>query len=104
MEVKGPAICRQFRKDIKTKVHRCMSCDKLFPSCVKLHRIYNAANELIPCKEKTKVYVIKSSVNENINVAGGSSKERKVSSTEDSRISGSIMEDKIEVIYKRDKK
>jgi len=51
MEVKGSAICRQCRKDIKTEVHRCVPCDKLFhPSCVKLHKIYNAADELVPCK------------------------------------------------------
>jgi len=101
MEVKGPAICRQCRKDIKTEVHKCVPCDKLFhPSCVKLHKIYNTANELVPCKGKTEIYVTKSSVNENISVAGGSSRERKVSSTEDNRTSGRTMEDKIEAIYK----
>src|SRR5436190_1106120 len=45
--------CRQCKKDIKTETWRCVPCDKLFhPSCIKMHKVYNSSNELIPCKGK----------------------------------------------------
>lgn len=55
-----PTICRQCRKDIKTEIIVCVPCDKGFhPSCHKLHKIYNAANELVPCKGKMEIFTIK---------------------------------------------
>lgn len=83
--------CRQCRKDIKTEVHRCVQCGKQFhPSCIKLHKVYNQTNELIPCKGKTEMLV----------VAGGSgSRDRNISNSE-AQISDSTMESKVEAIYK----
>lgn len=55
-----PAICRQCRKDIKTEIIMCVPCDKGFhPSCHKLHKIYNAYNELVPCKGKIEIFTLK---------------------------------------------
>lgn len=87
-----PITCRQCRKDIKTEVHRCVQCDKQFhPSCIKLHKVYNQTNELIPCKGKTEVTV----------VAGGSgSIDRRVSSCDGAQISENTMESKVDAIYK----
>lgn len=84
--------CRQCRKDIKTEVHRCVQCDKQFhPSCIiRLHKVYNQNNKLIPCKGKTKVLVI----------AGGSDCRETNMSSSEAQISDSIMENKVEAIYK----
>lgn len=80
--------CRQCRKDIKTEIHRCVQCDKQFhSSCVKLHKVYNQTNELIPCKGKTEV----------LSVASG--RDRNLSSSE-AQVSDSNMESKVEDIYK----
>jgi len=39
----------------------CVPCDKSFhPSCHKQHKIYNSANELVPCKGKYEIYQQKS--------------------------------------------
>ena len=55
-----PTICRQCKKDIKTELIKCVPCEKVFhPSCHRLHRVYNAANELVPCKGKVETYVLK---------------------------------------------
>lgn len=83
--------CRQCRKDIKTEVHRCVQCDKQFhPSCIKLHKVYNQMNELIPCKGKVEVLVI----------AGGSGSRDRNASSSEAQILESIMESKVEIIYK----
>jgi len=43
--------CRQCRKEIKTKAHKCIPCEKIFhPSCVKLDKVQNREKELISCK------------------------------------------------------
>lgn len=49
MDIQASVQCRQCRKDIKTKAYRCIPCDNpLASSCHKLHKVYNAANELVP--------------------------------------------------------
>lgn len=91
----GPAICQQCKKDIKTEIHKCVPCDKLFHlSCMKLHKKYEGT-ELIPYKGKTEVFTIKSSTNES-DGAGEKDRERKTSSSEGGRVSGSTMDSKIE--------
>lgn len=55
-----PTMCRQCRKDIKTEIIMCVPCEKGFhPSCHKQHKIYNAYNELVPCKGKMEIFTVK---------------------------------------------
>lgn len=71
-------LCRQCRKEIKTQIIKCMPCEKLFhPSCHKLHRVYNTANELIVCPGKWEIY--------NIKTGETRLKERKISNTEENQ-------------------
>ena len=103
MEVRRPAICRQCKKEIITNVVKCVPCEKLFhPSCIKLHKVYNKDNEIVPCTGKTETFVLKSSASENSG-ASGSSRERKTSDAdaEGSRTTSSSMDSEIDSIYKR---
>lgn len=84
-------ICRHCRKDIKTEAWKCVPCEKLFhPSCHKLHKVYNAFNELIPCKGKSEVFTV--------SVAKDNSKE--VSNNESGQLYGNNMSGKIDDLYK----
>lgn len=97
--MQGPNMCGQCKKDIKTEVCKCVPCDKIFhPGCVKIHKVYNTANELVPCKGKTEVYVIKSNASEN-SVAGENSSERKTINPEGVRVARNTMDNKIEMMY-----
>lgn len=98
-------VCRQCNKEVKTEVHYCMPCDKFFhPGCSKLHRVYNKANELIPCGGKIEKYMVKSDGK----MSGESSRERKLSAPENEQklrernasTSVSIKDTKIDNIYK----
>lgn len=83
-------ICRQCRKEIKTDAYKCMTCIKNFhPSCHKLHKVYNSANELVPCGGKVEAITVKSR-NEN----------GRPSTTEERQTSGAAMDSKINDIYK----
>lgn len=74
--LQGSVACRQCKKDIKTEIHRCVPCDKLFhPSCVKIHKKYEGI-ELVPCKGKTEEFTAKSNTNVN-DRAGESDRERR---------------------------
>lgn len=101
MEVRtlqGPVVCRQCKKDVKTEIHKYVPCNKMFhPSCVKLHRKYEGT-ELVPCKGKLDIFVIKSNTNE-FDGAGERGRERKASN-EGGRAACSTMDSKIEAIYK----
>lgn len=98
-KIKGPVICRQYKKEIKTEIHKYVQCVKLFhPSCMKLHK-KQEGSELVPCKGKTEVFMLKSNTNVS-DGAGESSTERKLSSSEDGLASSSTMNNKIEATYK----
>lgn len=89
--IKGPVTCRQCRKDIKTEACRCVRCDKVFhPSCMKLHRVYNTDNELVPCDGKMEKYLVKS---------GGEEPKQgeRSASTSSTTV---LMEDKIDTVYR----
>lgn len=91
-------ICKQCRKEIKTQLFRCTPCDKEFhPSCHKLHKVYNADNELINCNGKYEVFTIR-------DIKSGESSsamKRTLSMTEESQQGGSGMEKKIDwLVYK----
>lgn len=50
-------ICR---KEIKTQIIKCITCDKIFhPSCHKLHKVCNAENELVTCSGKYEIFTVK---------------------------------------------
>lgn len=84
--------CRQCRKEIKTEAYRCMACMKDFhPSCHRQHRVYNSANELVPCTGKVEIFAVKG---RNIN------ESRRLSVTDEEQASGSSMDSKIDGIYK----
>ena len=85
-------ICRQCRKEIKTQLVKCIPCDKIFhPSCHKIHKVYDSANELVSCPGKYEIFTIK-----NTHTGETSSvKERKSSNTEDNQV-GSSMDNKID--------
>lgn len=65
---------------------------------MKLHK-RNKGTELVPCKEKTEVFTLKSNTNVS-DGAGESSGERKTSSSEGGLAAGHTMASKIETIYK----
>lgn len=51
-------ICRQCRKEIKTQIIKCLTCDKEFhPGCHKIHKVYNA--ELVTCYGKYEIFTVK---------------------------------------------
>jgi len=58
---------------------------------VKLHKVYNTENKLIPCVGTTEIFVLKSGLH--VSGVTGGSRERKGSSTD-------TMDGKIEAIYK----
>ena len=61
-KIQKSTTCRQCKKEIKTEEWKCIPCVKLFhPSCIKIHKVYNQSNELLPCKGKIEVIVIKAS-------------------------------------------
>ncbi|CAK9822952.1 hypothetical protein ANTRET_LOCUS1382 [Anthophora retusa] len=82
-------ICRQCRREIESQIIECTSCNKLFhPSCHKLHKVYNSANELVICFGKCEIITIKcTNTGEGISV-----KQRKLSNIEDNQVQGIIME------------
>lgn len=90
--------CRQCRKEIKTEACKCLPCEKYFhPSCYKQHKVYNRANELVPCEGRMEKYFI--------NQMGENSKERKRLEAEEGRYprersSLTGMENKIDSLYK----
>lgn len=99
-------ICRQCNKEVKTEVHYCVPCDKYFyPSCMKLHRVYDEANELVPCGGKIEK---KCTVKRDGKMSGESSRERKVSAPDDEQklrergasTSVSMKDTRIENIYR----
>jgi len=101
MESKS-VIYRQCRKEIKTEIHKCTSCEKMFhPSCAKLHRVYNTDKELVHCKGKIEVHLAKPSANVGAEAAGGSDKEAKASKSDGCRTMGSSMDTKQEEILIR---
>lgn len=74
-------MCKQCRKEIKTQLFKCIPYDKEFhPSCHKLHKVYNADNELINCTGKYEVFTIK----ENKSGESNLSMKRTLSQTEES--------------------
>lgn len=59
-EVRAPMSCKQCRKEIKTEIVKYMPCTKIFhPSCHRLHKVLNSANELVPCLGKFEVCNLK---------------------------------------------
>src|SRR5436190_24334187 len=77
---KSQSHCKHCRKESKTEAYRCIPCDKLYhPSCLKLHKVYNTLNELIPCKGKSEILIIKSRNVTSGDTAGNHSLERKSS-------------------------
>jgi len=88
------AACRQCRKDIKTETYRCMlSMENFHPSCHKLHKVHNFANELVPCTSKVEIITAK---------WGTLYENGKTTNTvnEKSLASGTTMDGKINRIYK----
>lgn len=89
--IKGTVSCRQCRKDIKTEIHRCVRCDKVFhPSCVKIHKVYNEVNELVPCDGKLEKYSVR---------GDGEEPNYKERSTAMSAMRV-VTEDKIDIVYR----
>jgi len=76
MEVRS-IMRRQCRKKGKTEAHKCIPYDKLFhPDYVKLHKVYNTNDKLIPCTEKTEVFMLKSGLHGSDGIGGlGSEKD-----------------------------
>lgn len=93
LRIQGLVTCRQCRKEIKTDVIKCIPCDKIFhPGCHKLHKVYNADNEIVQYEGKSERLLVKG----NENVAGEtSSRDSKNSETESPGINS-----KIDYIYK----
>lgn len=92
-------ICRQCRKEIKTQIIKCITCDKIFhPSCHKLHKVYNAENELVTCSGKYEIFTVKGN-----NTGVESSAIRKSSTVEDHQgeVQGSNMELKIDWLVRK---
>ncbi|XP_077279098.1 uncharacterized protein LOC143906728 [Temnothorax americanus] len=90
-------ICRHCRKEIKTQLVKCIPCDKVFhPSCHKLHKVYDSANELVSCHGKYEIFTIKNTHSEE----ASSVKERRPSNTEDNQ-AGSSMETKIDWLVRK---
>lgn len=100
-------VCRLCNKEVKLEVYYCVTCDKYFhPGCIKLHKVYNKANELIPCDGKIEKHMVKNDGK----TSGESSKDRKVSATDSGQkqrersasasASVNIKDTKIDNIYK----
>lgn len=99
-KLKGPVKCRQCRKEIKTDVCVCVSCDKAFhPSCHKQHKVYNTANELVPCKGNAEVFSVKGGSSESVDTAGDGSGERGVIADEGGHTTESSLNSKIDKLY-----
>lgn len=97
---KTGVTCQRCKKEIKTEAQKYVQCEKMFhPSCVKIHKVYNSTNELIPCKGKIEVFAVKASESES-GKTSGNSRERKISNIEGGRAAGSNIDSRIEVIYK----
>lgn len=93
MSESGTYVCRQCKKDIRTQLIKCVPCDKKFhPSCHKLHKVYNAANELITCPGKWEIFTIKES---------SAAKERTMSQTEENQTGGDSMEMKMDWLVRK---
>lgn len=81
------------------KIVKFVPCDKLFhPGYIKLHKVYNKENELVPCKGKTEVFTMESSISDQ--GASESSRERKIADAEVGWVSGTTMDSKIDAIYR----
>lgn len=92
-------ICRQCRKEIKTQQTRCIPCEKIFhPSCHKLHKVYNKANELITCPGKIEIITAKGANNNK--GEGSATREHKSSYVEENKTDGH-MESKIDWLVKK---
>lgn len=92
-ELVSYCICKQCKKEIKTQLFKCIPCDKEFhPSCHKLHKVYNAENELVICNGKYEILTIK----ENKSGETGPTIERTLSQTDVSQQGGVSMDKKID--------
>ena len=100
IKTQTPVICKQCRKEVKTEALKCIPCEKIFhPGCIKLHKVYNSSNELIPCKGKIEDIKGISSMDRN-SVQKSNLKERKMSSDSSGGVQEGPLDSKIELIYK----
>ena len=92
-KAKSSMPCRQCRKNIKTEAWKCVPCDKLFhPSCIKLYKVYNTANELVPCKGKAKNWIIKMMSTNVKEISNSKGDTKKVTIADSEKISEDVME------------
>lgn len=91
-------VCRQCKKEIKTQLINCITCDKVFhPSCHKLHKVYNSERELITCPGRWEILTIKGTASGE----GAAAKGCEAMSVDESHVERTSMESKIDWLMKK---
>lgn len=51
--------CMQCKKEIRSTIHECKFCIKIFhPSCTKIHKVINSKDQMVLCKRQIEVITI----------------------------------------------